>query len=153
MVTDAAAMRIEGATCQALRALQTARPASKNPRQAFSLGAETLGQLPAAMGPAVNPADVDRRTKATAAGKSWTFADPEATLMVSDAWTARVKGGGWMTELKVLARGDFDGDGYEDILFEAVSTGTEGRWSDISLRLLTTASGTSVMRILREYQL
>ena len=151
--TDLAAMKNEGANCQALRLIQAARPASRELLQGFVFEERSLSKLPAALGPTPNPADRDRREAATAAGRTWASTDPEATISATDSWSAQVQGKDWKTEIKVLGHGDFDGDGTDDILVETLSSGTTGSWREVRLRLLTSAPGAKILRIAREYPL
>ena len=151
--TDLAAMKNEGANCQALRLIQAARPASGELLQGFVFDERSLSKLPAALGPTPNPADRDRRDAATAAGRTWAVTDPEATISATDAWSAKVQGKDWTTEIKVLALGDFDGDGTDDILLETLSSGSTGTWREVRLRLLTSAPREKTLRIVREYAL
>ena len=105
------------------------------------------------MGPAVHPAERDRREAAASAGKSWAAVDPEARLKVADAWTAQIQGTDWRTELEVLGRADFDGDGRVDLLVRTVATGSEGSWSEVRLRLLTWRGPDGPLVVTREYRL
>ncbi|HEX3695811.1 MAG TPA: hypothetical protein VH374_10510 [Polyangia bacterium] len=150
---DLAAMKIEGANCFAVRAVQNGRPSNARPIRPFLVGQRTLARLPPALGPQPNPTDAARRKRATASGMSWATTDPAAILTVTDEWTARVKGPDWITDLSVLVQGDLNGDGVDDVLVETISAGMEGSWSEVRLRLLTSVPNQDVLEILEEFAL
>jgi hypothetical protein len=150
---DRAAMKMDAATCWALEALAEARPAKMRPLRPFPVAQETLARLPPTLGPMAMPLDRDRRSQAARAGKSWSAADPDARAVQTDDWDAQVKGTDWTTDLHILARGDLDGDGADDLLVETVSTGSEGSWSEVRLRLLTSVPGDPVLRVVKDYPL
>ena len=151
--TDLAAMKVEGATCWALKALETAKPATGRPLRAFSLGQNALTRLPPVLGPMPSPTDTEIRTEATKAGKSWSSVDPEAKVVPNDEWNAQVKGKDWTTDLHVLARGDLNGDGNDDLLIATLSTGSEGSWGEVRLRLLTSMPAAAVLVVAKDYPL
>jgi hypothetical protein len=64
-----------------------------------------------------------------------------------------VKGKDWTTDLDILARGDLNGDGVDDLLVATVSTGSEGSWSEVRLRLLSSVPGDPVLHVVKEYPL
>jgi hypothetical protein len=79
--------------------------------------------------------------------------DPEARLKVTDSWRAQAEGKDWRTDVEILGRGDFDSDGRADLLVKTVSTGSEGSWCEIRLRLLTRRRPDGPLAVTREYRL
>jgi hypothetical protein len=152
-VVDTAALKLEGAACHTVRALATARPATRDSLRDFRLDDAALSQLPPSLGPQPSPTDLEGRRRATGAGKSWAAYDPRARLTATDATHARVTSGGSTTEIEILARADFDGNGTDDLLVSTVSYGNEGSWREVRLHMLTRAPGKSVLELAQEIAL
>jgi hypothetical protein len=151
---DTAAMKLEGAKCQAVRALRQSKPSERASLEGFRLDDGALQKLPPALGPESNPSDVQAREAATGFGKTWHAYEPLARLgRVVSPQEAEVTTPESTTEIKVLVRADLDGDGTDDILIQTLSFGTEGSWREVRLRLLTTDGGRPVLKILKEYSL
>lgn len=150
-VNDTTRYRLEGCKCQALKALEAARPAKQHSLAEFSLQAESvLSILPPLLGPTPSPLEASERERATQQGSSWRMVDPEARLTAASKSKAKVIGPSWTTEIEVLARADFNGDANEDLLIQTFSYGTEGDWTEVKLRVLTRASGKAVLAIILE---
>jgi hypothetical protein len=152
-VGDTAALKVEGTACYTIRALASARPAARGSLQEFRLDPAALAMLPPVMGPQPNPADIEGRRRATGAGKSWAAYDPQARLTASDPARARVTAGDTTTEIEILARADFDGNGTDDLLVSTISYGREGSWREVRLHMLTRAPGSPVLEIAQEISL
>jgi len=150
---DSAAMKIEGARCQALKALRTTAPSSRRPPLPLSLGTDALAFLPPVLGPGPSPGERSRRQDATNQGMSWGAYDPKATIAAPGADSAVVTGPDWTTKLEILARGDFTGDGTTDILLRTVSYGSEGSWREVRLRVLSQDGNKPVMAVKNELPL
>ncbi len=150
---DLAAMKTAGATCWALKALEMAKPAAARPLRPFPLTETVLARLPPLLGPTGMPADRERRVRAKSEGKTWGAFDPDARVVPKSDWAAQVKGKDWTTDLDVLALGDLNGDGVDDMLIAEASTGSEGSWSEVRLRLLSTVEGNPLLHVVKEYPL
>jgi len=150
---DMAAMKVAGGTCWALKTLETARAATVHPLRPFPLSQEALGRLPPVLGPTAMPADRDRRIRATSEGQAWIATDPAAKVLSKGDWRAQVRGKDWTTDLDILACGDLNGDGVDDLLVLTVSTGSEGSWSEVHLRLLSSVPGDPVLHVVKDYPL
>lgn len=145
---DAAALKVEGAKCAAVRALRNAkRPTS---RFDFALNSQTLATFPADLAPAPGPLQREHRDEAGREGKSWHGYDGDASLAPTAAWQARVTAAESVTNIEVLGRADFDGDGVDQVMVLTVSGGTKGSWTEVRLRVLTLAAGGAVFRVSRE---
>lgn len=145
---DSAALKVEGAKCHAIEALDTVRPASRKVPFTFAPGA--LEELPAGLSPAPNPADVDLRATATKKGTSWHGYDESASLIITDASRAKVVARDSVSKIEILGRADFDGDGIEDVMLLIISQGTEGSWRDVRLCVVTRAAQADVLRVIKE---
>ncbi len=150
---DLTAMKVTGAECWAVKTLGTARPATARPIRPFPLNQSVLARLPPVLGPMAMPADRDRRLHANSEGQPWSAIDPDAQVVAQEEWSAQVKAKDWTTDLQIFVRGDLNGDGVDDVLISTVSTGSEGSWGEVRLRLLSTVAGTSVLHVVKEYPL
>jgi hypothetical protein len=151
---DTAAMKLEGAKCQAVRALRQSKPSQAASLEAFRLDDGALQKLPPTLGPESSPADIQAREAATRFGKTWQAYEPLAHLgRVVSPQEADVTTPESTTEIKVLVRADLNGDGADDILVQTLSFGTEGSWREVRLRLLTTDGYGPVLKIIKEYSL
>lgn len=153
ILNDLAGLKIEGALCQAIRLVREARPGLIPSTDLTAVSPALLPHLPATLGPQVSPAERERRQVAAAKGTSWATADPGLTLDAISAEVGVVKGPTWMTKLEILVRGDLDGDGVQDLLVRTVSSGTEGSWREVRLRLLRAVPGHPVYAVSAEYGL
>jgi hypothetical protein len=142
---DAAALKVEGAKCATLRSLRNAkRPANRLP---FALNPRALTTLPADLAPAPSPLERQHREDARRDGKSWQGYDGSASLSLTTSSQARVTSAESITNIEVLGRADFDGDGRDDVMLLTVSGGTKGSWTEVRLRVLTADPSGSVLRV------
>jgi hypothetical protein len=109
-----------------VRALERARPATTGSLSNLALTSGVLALLPPVLGPEAMPADKERREAANRRGLSWAALDHDAVVTVTSPTAVHVKGQDWRTDVTVLARGDLDADGRDDLLVQTVSSG-EGR--------------------------
>jgi hypothetical protein len=142
----------EGATrflrCSALAALRTARPATVSYVAAFRLDPSAVDQLPPTIGWTVSDYAVAAAEAAAAEGRPWSAVEPlEAT--VQDEVTLQVRGAGFVQTLQVLARGDFDADGAEDLLLASRQAAEGGSLQIVSLHVVTRTEAGGPMRIVR----
>lgn len=151
--TDLAAFKLEGARCNAIRALRAAQPGTRNRLDAFRLESTALSLLPPAMGPENSPLDREERQRATELGKSWGEFNPGASIAPSGPYEAKVVGSDWTTELELLGLADFNGDGSDDLLVRSLSYGKEGSWREVRLRLLSRPTGKKLLTIVDEKKL
>ena len=150
---DLAAMKLEGASCEAIRALRSVRPASKGDTKSVVRDSSALSLLPPDLGPEEMPAERQRRESATRQGLARAAVDPRATVTSLDSTSIRVQSDAWRTDVVILGRGDFDGDGSDDLLLQPVSSAREGSWREVRLRLLSRQNGSPVLRVIREFAL
>ncbi len=144
---DAALMAERGASCQVLRMLKMARPA----RKTFLGPLSTIAGLPSLI-PAIvlNPKDSGLKGK--------TLAQEEEIVRVGRGkfGTIKIYTAHSIREVAILARADFDGDGYEDVLMESVTYGIgpdDGAGSEINLCLLGRKKAAGPMYLIREFDL
>lgn len=144
---DAAALKVDGAHCHALRALRTAKAPSRV--APLVLTASSLDDLPARLAPAPSPVDIEEQAIAAKGGKSWKAYDKTASLVVIDGAHARVTSAASITQLEILAQADFDEDGSQDSMVLTTSGGTEGTWKEVALTLISRETDKGVFQVLR----
>ncbi len=132
---DLAIERDEGARCIALQQLSHARGAPAGALAGFDLGTAKAAQLPPTLAVPFGKRD-DARAQA-AEGRGQTLRDylPDAVVQAG-AGALAIKGDTWETRVEVLARGDFDGSGREELLLAAHDKATEGTFESTRLLLV-----------------
>lgn len=154
---DARALQFASVRCLALRAVGRAVPAKRSYLGGFRLDENALALLPPSVGLAVSRDEVKAVREAEAAGKSWAeFAGPGVQAAVDPPAGDRtepvleVTGKGWQVKLTEYARGDFDGNGVEDILVRADGVRRPGTYASHRLLILTRDSTKGRLRTVRE---
>ncbi len=132
---DLAIERDEGARCIALQQLSHARGAPAGTLAGFNLGSANAAQLPPTLAVPFGKRDDARAQAAEARGQTLRDYLPDAVVQASgDALV--IKGDTWQTRVEVLARGDFDGSGREELLLAAHDKATEGTFESTRLLLV-----------------
>ena len=122
--------------------LRQATPAERSYLTGFALSEDLLKDLPPLLGAFALPAEeFDRVDAIESAGGTWADIYPEDRVEVHSANHVTVTGRGGRVVIRQLAWGDFDGDGFEDILLWLWRE-TEGTYFDYDVIVLTrTAPG------------
>lgn len=127
-------VRFQTVPCEAMALLQNARPASQSALPSRLGSALATAPYPASLWPAPS-ADAAKRLLAPgmdlarASGSPRWKASPDDTLRLS---TSR-----WRLSLTLLARADFNGDGWEDAAFLWQAEAIQGSYADSRLVVLT----------------
>lgn len=152
-----------GARCYSLDALRTAKPARTSYLREFVFDDSAIRYLPAMLGPLGSCSYLKAMLEATRQGAAWApfpnrdhaygighvEAKDETTLIVVGK-----RGGGWkwVSTIQIYGRGDFNGDGLDDLL---VRTDVEvNLWSARRaprLFLLTRVGPDDALRVIWEY--
>ena len=146
-------MKYTGARCVALCELKKANPAQHDYLSGFLLDANALSYLSPRLGLTVSDFDVERRTEAERQGMSWKDFEPDIVAVVIGPDEIEVTGDGWTVQLTGYAWGDFDGDGFQDVLLRADAWLSEGTWTSVRLFRLTRTSAVGKLSIAWEYDL
>lgn len=123
------------ARCLPLRFLQKAQPSRQSYVRDFRWSTNALAELPVLFLPVEQetPAQVQAR-----AGKSWKEYEPTARVTKADGNTLEVDvPDAWQCSLEVVARGDFNGDGTEDLLVLGFRQATGGTFKEFPVFVLT----------------
>lgn len=142
--------------CRILRDLKRAKPAQRSYLKDFQLNETALNVLPPTVGFSADDGTFDSRNKAAARGISWKQYDPRVRAVTTPG-TLELEifepfmeeaGDGKLSYLQIMARADFDGDGFEDIIIRSEEMITDGSFADTKLFLLTKMRQDLAMKIL-----
>ena len=131
-------VRFQTVPCEAIAVLGQARPAAQSALPdalARELGTATY---PGALWPAPS-AEAQRRQSAP--GMTLARASGLARWKTATDGTLTLSNKRWRVNLTLLARGDFDGDGWEDVAYRWQAEALQGSYADSRLVLLTRRAG------------
>lgn len=146
-----------GVRCLALYKLATVKQAKKSliPAQLDSM---TVAQFPPQVAILVADDEIQRAEVAAARGQSLADFEKGVTVRAGRAKDTKVKPGrhdqlavfghGWLADLTIYARGDFDGDGFEDILLRRDGRVSVGTYGTSDLFVLTRTKSEGPLRVL-----
>lgn len=148
---DLLAQRSTLADCTVLEQLQKARPATRSFLAELKWDERVLPLLPPQL--SISVSDEARRKADMAAqrGQSWARFDASVKAEAKGADQIEVRGDGFSQQLVLWGRGDFNGDGLEELLVQSLDALTEGTYRNTRLFILTrkTARGRlSLVRII-----
>lgn len=136
------------AKCRAIEMLKRARPAEKSYVRDFVLNRDALDYLPAMVSIAPSCGGVCWQYAANGRRIPWSKVE---TFLNIDAKSQRemiVETEGWRDWIEILARGDFNGDGFEDLLLKNTNGATQGTYGATDIFLLSREAPYSVFRVL-----
>jgi hypothetical protein len=141
--------------CQSLDALKTLRPATRSQLPAVASG-DAFAAVLEAIAPArfflaiSDDAEAEVR-KADAEGKTLKQFSPDTRFRAGNGLSARIDDDGARQDVKLLARGDFDGDGLDDWLLRIDSSLEQGSYGDSRLWLVTRSRDSGPLRVLKRW--
>lgn len=130
--------------CYVLRDLQGVRPVT--PTHPYTWSKDSLAELP----PVLVPGSRERANAAAQAEKrseSWQQFDPGLHITKIDPHMLFADDGNYAYSLEILARGDFNGDGVEDIAVYGTAIGKHGTWSSAEYFVLSPTSSNKFVRL------
>jgi hypothetical protein len=139
-----------GADCRALALLDEAAPAKFSYLQDFRLDKSSLAVLPAQFAVTASNEELQTQAAAARASKSWLQYQPQLKAEVAKG-ALTVEAAGMRSDLRLYARGDFNGDGVEDLLIREDYAAIGGTYGGSRLFLLTRGRGERVLQVLKEY--
>lgn len=138
-------VRHQTVPCEAMAVLAGARPAARSALPPAFDKALATALYPGALWPALSPQEQRRLAASSASlarssGAARWSPGPDGSLVLSRPQ--------WRVHLRLLARGDFDADGWEDAAFAWQGEALAGSYADSRLVLLTRKPGDKALRLL-----
>jgi hypothetical protein len=140
----------QGLRCVALQWLKNAQPATSSLIDDFRLDRHAADKLPPQLALPVAREEVARVRKAAAACRSLKMLEPSTTTTVQSANKITFEAKGWEADVIEYARGDFDGDGFEDLLLRRDGSVKGGSYSRTNVFLLTRTPKDKCLRVVRQ---
>jgi hypothetical protein len=142
------AMRVR---CRVIAALPALTSATVDHLGAFPLDQARLRELPAALIPTPSRDEAAALEAASTGGATWTEKDRGARVGRSRRGMTVVESKARRCFLEVIARGDLDGDGVEDLLLWRSGGGRRGTWTTTDVFVLTRRARGGQIEIVRRY--
>jgi hypothetical protein len=123
--------------CRVMQALLAAKPAAVTHLGGFLLDDRSLDQLPASLIPTASSEEARKWEAAATRGTSWRKADPKIHVVKKKTDAITIESARTRAILTLLGRGDFDGDGAEDLVIERAGGGIKGTWTSTEAFVVT----------------
>ena len=117
--------------------LEKAQPSSTSFVHDLKMNRALLAILPIDLGPQVSNEETEAAQKAIRKGKSWRDFYPETKIINHTKTMFQLEVDDWMIYIRVLAYGDFNHDGYEDVLVSVTHEAIHGTWVNTFPAILT----------------
>jgi hypothetical protein len=130
--------------CFVLRDLQHARAATST--GSYHWAPESLTQLPPVLTPGAHEI-TDAAEQAEKRGDSWKQFDPTLKVKKIDGDLLLAEDADFVYSLQILARGDFNGDGIEDIAVYGTVQGKHGTFAHAAYLILSPANNGKLTRL------
>jgi hypothetical protein len=143
---DQRPLLFERTHCRGLLWLRDAKPSKQSFLGELPLDLDTARTLPDSLIPALGA-----RRKPRPSSRSWKAADPKLGLMPDPPPRAGLylRGRNYDARLSLYGRGDFDGDGFEDVLVRRDGFAIGGSYQEFGLFLLTRTAAGAPFKVLR----
>jgi hypothetical protein len=106
--------------------LERARPSAISYVHELPLNRQLLKELPIDLGPLISDQQIEEAREATEGGKFWVDFFPAMKIKKCMKTMMELEGGGDSVRMRVMAYGDYNHDGYEDVLLYVAYEATEG---------------------------
>ena len=146
---DFQALKATLADCLILSELQHAIPATSSHVAELKWDEHVLPLLPPQFAIDVSAESLRKAEAAATRGLSWPDIDKSLTASAEGPDQIKVEGDGFRERLILWGRGDFNGDGMEDLLVQSLDTLTEGTYRNTRLFILTRKSAGGKLFIVR----
>lgn len=145
---DVPAANFEAVNCRAIALVgRAARPASSQV-DGFKLDAANVARLPVEVATSPDAASSARLAAAAARGQSLPALFPDLIVRPNGA-TLLLAAGNWESRLHILARGDFDLDGRDDLLLSVIERTVDNRYENTKLFIVTRDGADQPLRVVR----
>jgi hypothetical protein len=136
------------AHCRALLWLKDAKPSRRSFLGGLVLSLETAGSLPDVLIPNLG---VPKKKARASGARTWKAADAKLALNPTPPPQPGfyLRGRDYEAEVSIYGRGDFDGDGLEDVLIRRDGYPRKGSYQEFGLFLLTRTAEGAPFKVLR----
>jgi len=135
--------------CLILRELQHATPATSSHVVELKWDEHILPLLPPQLAINVSAESIRKAKAAATRGQSWPDFDKSAAASTDGPDQIVVQGDGFLERLILWGRGDFNGDGIEDLLVQSLDTLTKGTYRNTRLFILTRKTPRGKLSVVR----
>jgi hypothetical protein len=148
--SESGARRSALADCVMLQELHKAVPAHSSYLHDLAWDERVLPLLPPQLAIAISAESKSAAETAASQGHTWRDFDPTATASPGSKGPEEivVSGNGFSERLVLWGRGDFTGDGLEDLLVQSFDTLTEGSYRNTRLFVLTRRSANGPLTLI-----
>jgi hypothetical protein len=136
--------------CAVQSMLRTARPSRTSRLQELLASKHPARYLPPLLGLIDFMGERKRADVAAAQCRSWKQYDPKLRCVARSAYQFTLNGDDWTGTLRLHARGDFDGDGYEDLLIRRDAGSNCGSYRASALFLITMTEADRCVRVIKQ---
>src|ERR1700677_609739 len=137
------------ADCTVLGELRDAKPANRSFLSELKWDEHILQLLPPQLSISVSAEARGRAGVAAERGQSWPDFDTTVNAETEGTDQVIVRGNGFVQRLILWGRGDFNGDGLEDLLVQSLDTLTEGTYRNTRLFILTRKTAHGKLSLVR----
>ena len=128
---------------------ELAVPAKQSYVRPLPMNRKLLQFLPLDLGPQISNEEIRAVAQAAKAGKSWLEFYPDTKIIKQTSDSIQMSADGIIITLTVLANGDFDHDGYDDVLLCVSHAAIEGSLSYSFNAVLTRANTFDCLRLVK----
>ena len=139
----------QGLRCVALQWLKNAQPAKISLLDNFRLDRRAAARLPPQLALPAAREEVKRARQAAAACQSLKVLEPSTKTKIHSESKVTFEAKGWKAEVIEYARGDFDGDGFEDLLLRRDGGLKGGSYYRTNVFILTRTPKDKCLRVVR----
>jgi len=138
------------ALCRGIEAMRRAQPAGRSYLRDFVLDEEAIHLLPAMVNIAMPCDFLCRQRVANERRIPLSRFEPVIRVTVKSDEEIRIRSIDWVSIVTMLGRGDFNGDGLDDLLVLANGGSMSGTWSGAELYLLSRDAADAVLFVAEE---
>ena len=130
--------------------LEKAQPARTSFVDDLKMNRALLAILPVDLGPQISNEETEAAQKAIHNGKSWHDFYPDTIIRKHSRSMIQMETDGWLVSIRVLAFGDYNHDGYEDMLVYVNQEAIQGTMNFSFSAILTRSYSTHVLKTIHQ---
>lgn len=148
---------ITAKTCQAARLILSAKPSKRSYVRKLAFQSQLPDVFPAGVALAISPSAVEQRERAIAMNARWSDVARHISYEPCKTLSEKVCGiyhdnSGGTQRITLVARGDFNGDGVEDLLVSSRDSVSNGSYATYRMFVLTRLNPHGKIKMIRQIQ-